>query len=347
MEKAASPPRRRIGLETPLATWFPGDAALRRFRAHVLGHCPAVLLPRDRAWRSIAPGFEEALSMAAGGLPFQIAANRRYDRSGDRRRLPRAMRAGATVFMPQIHQVLPRVMRLMVALRLALLGPFREECSFLFLVEGRGSTGMGLHHDGDADAVWLQLQGKRTVTVGPPVSRGTPLDIKATPPRDDPRWVTFNLEPGSLFSLPPRTPHEVVCHARSLALSLTWGPPRRGTPRARRESLTAWDVVSGRVAAMPPRQRDRLWTQVPLVAGPVARGGTVTVWTPDGILRLPAAMRSLARRLALMPVLRVPNARRPAGTLRRLAQLGVLAAHDLPLRILPDAPEGLDGWRFG
>jgi hypothetical protein len=85
---------------------------------------------------------------------------------------------------------------------------------------------------------------------------------------------------------------------------------------------------------------------VPLVTGGGVRGGTVTVWTPDGALRLPAAMRSLARRLALMPALRVPDAPRPAGALRRLTQLGILAPHDLPLRILPDTPKALDGWRF-
>jgi JmjC domain len=334
-----------LALSNPIQTWFRGDAALDRFRRQVLGRRPALLLPRDRRWRSIAPGFEEARAMAASGLPFQIAADRRYDCSGDPRRLTRAMRAGATVFMPQIHQVLPRVLRLMVALRLALLGPLREECSFLFLVEGRGATGMGLHHDGDVDALWVQLEGKRTVTVGPPVPRGTPLDIEARPPVDDPRWATYDLPPGSLFSLPPRTPHEVVCHARSLALSLTWGPPRQGTPRARRESLTAWDVVSGRVSALPPHRRDRLWSQVPAV---VKGGGrAVTLWTPDGSVRLPGTATPLVSRLALMPALRLRHGPRWPRAVDRLAELGILAPHDLPLRILPDAPAQLDGWRFG
>ena len=68
--------------------------------------------------------------MAAGGLPFQIAADRRYDRSGDPRRLARAVRAGATVFMPQIHQVLPRVMRLMAALRWPCSAPSARNARF-------------------------------------------------------------------------------------------------------------------------------------------------------------------------------------------------------------------------
>src|SRR5262249_54743424 len=149
----------------------------------------------------------ELLAMLATGIPFQIASDRRYDRSGDPRRLPRALREGATIFMPQIHEVLPRVARLMVALRVALFGPHREECSFLFMVEGRGRTGMGLHHDGDVDAVWLQLGGRRIVTLGPPVPARTPLDIYKRPPVGDPRWPMLNLTPGMLFYMPPRTPH--------------------------------------------------------------------------------------------------------------------------------------------
>ena len=287
--------------------------------------------------------------MARGGVPFQIAAHRRYDRSGEPRRLAPALRSGATVFMPQIHQVLPRVTRLMVALRAGLFGPFREECSFLFLVDGRGRTGMGLHHDGEVDAVWLQLEGRRTVTIGPPVRRGAPLDIETPPPSGDPRWATFDLAPGSLFSLPPRTPHEVVCHARSLALSFTWAPARRSRrspPGGRLQSLARWDVVSGQVSPMPRRRRDWLWTQVPVRAGPPHRHRpSFTLWTPDGPLHLPSAARPLVERLALMPALRARNAR-PRAALRHLVSLGILAPHDLPLRIVPADPRALDGWHF-
>jgi Cupin superfamily protein len=235
-----------------------------------------------------------------------------------------------------------------VALRVALLGPLREECSFLFLVDGRGRSGMGLHHDGDVDAFWLQLEGRRTVTLGPPVPRGTPLDIKRRPPTGDPRWVTLDLEPGTLFHLPPRTPHDVVCHARSLALSLTWARPRRGRrpEQARRESLVTWDVASGRVAAMPPRRPGRLWTQVPALAGRTHRTHRAfTLWTPEGGFRLPAAGRPFASRLGLMPAFRSRNAKEP-DILRALNRLGILAPHDLPLRIVPDDPRALDGWRF-
>jgi JmjC domain len=286
--------------------------------------------------------------MAASGLPFQIASDRRYDRSGDPRHLSRALDNGATVFMPQIHQVLPRVTRLMVALRVALLGPFREECSFLFLVDGRGRTGMGLHHDGNVDAFWLQLEGRRTVTLGPPVPRGTPLDIKRRPPAGDRHWVTLHLEPGTLFHMPPRTPHDVVCHARSLALSLTWAHPRRRRPpeRARLESLVAWDVASGRVAAMPPRRPSRLWTQVPALAGRTDRARrTFTLRTPEGGFRLPATTRPLASRLAFMPAVDV-RAVGDADGVRLLRRLGILAPQDLPLRIVPADPEALEGWRF-
>src|SRR4030095_2668460 len=107
------------------------------------------------------------------------ALERRYDHSSDPRRLPRALAAGESVYFPQAHQVLPRVARLMVALRAAFLGGGREETSFLFLAEGRGREALGLHHDGEVDAFWLQVEGRRLVTIGPAVPPGTPEDLRA------------------------------------------------------------------------------------------------------------------------------------------------------------------------
>ena len=104
---------------------------------------------------------------------MQIAVDGRYDRRPRRKEIKRAFAEGATIYMPQIHQVLPRVARLMAQLRATLFGPGREECSFLFLVNGKDRQGLGLHHDGDVDSVWLQLEGRRTVTTGPPVTRGS------------------------------------------------------------------------------------------------------------------------------------------------------------------------------
>ena len=328
------------GLRTPLDTWFAGPAALARFRRERLGRAPTVLAPRDGAWRAIAPDFAGAVGMATAGLPFQIADERRYDRRPTPRRLRRALGAGATVFLPQVHQVLPRLVRLMVALRAALLGPQREECSFLFLVEGRGRTGMGLHHDGPVDAFWLQLDGRRTVTLGPPVPRGTPPDLPAGARRG--RWRTLSLAPGTLFHLPPWTPHEVVCHGRSLALSLTWGTPRaRHASRERRAmALADWDVVSGRVDGLPPASRTRLFTQVPVsVSGP-------RVMTPDGAVTVSARARAVARRLALMPSLRRGGSRGTREALGELDAQGIVGPRDLPLSILPADPRALDGWRF-
>ena len=286
--------------------------------------------------------------MAVSGLPFQIVADRRYDRSSDPRRLPAALAAGVTVFLPQVHQVLPRLARLMVALRTAFLGPFREECSYLFLVNGQSRTGMGLHHDGEVDAFWLQLEGRRQVTLGPPVSRHTPADIRGQPIPADPNWTTLDLEPGSLLYMPPRTPHEVVCRTRSLAFSLTWGRGARRprTRRARAASLTAWDVVSGHVHSMPRPQTDRLWTQVPVLAPATSpAGSSFRLWTPDGVLHCPRTIWPLATRLALMPSVRWRGGR-TAAALSTLVQAGILAPHDLPLRILPDNAKALDGWAF-
>ncbi|HEU5321714.1 MAG TPA: cupin domain-containing protein [Methylomirabilota bacterium] len=376
---------------TPLTPWFADAAALARFRRRDLGRRPLVLPPRDDAWRAIAPGFAEARAMAASGLPFQVAAGRRYDRSADPRRLGRALAAGATVYLPLVHQVLPRLARLMVALRLALLGPFREERSFLFLVEGRGRQGMGLHHDGDVESFWVQLEGRRTVTVGPPVAPGAPADLPDRVAGSGGRgWWTADLEPGTLFHLPPRTPHRVVCRARSLAVSLTWGPadPREAlahvlgtvdaparaslaTPRALAAILrrmlreaagpagrrlaagrawaaaaTEWDVVSGRVTAVPEASAERLWVQVPVLAGPVdRRRRRFPLWVAGGgEVWLPASVRRLAGRLALMPAL--PRASLDADAVRALLAHGVVGPRDLPLRIVPAAPAALDGWLF-
>ena len=335
--------KRAGGIHSPLTTWFVGPAALARFRRSRLGRTPAVLLPRDAAWRTIAPSFADAVRMAASGLPFQIADERRYDRSADPRRLRPALRRGATVFLPQVHQVLPRLTRLIVALRVALLGSLREECSFLFLVEGRGRPGMGLHHDGPVDAFWLQLEGRRTVTVGPPVSRRTPADL-AEPARRGSGWSTLTLAPGTLFHLPPWTPHEVVCHARSMALSLTWRRPSARALRAARDvrlaNLVDWDVVAGSVDAVPPASRGRLYTQVPVTVD------GVRVVTPDGVARLASPARSLARRLALMPSFSRPASRRARSAVAELSAHAIVGPRDLPLRILPTDPRALDGWTF-
>ena len=245
--------------------------------------------------------------------------------------------------MPQAHQVLPRVARLMAALRATLFGPGREETSFLFIVNGKGRQGMGLHHDGEVESVWVQLEGRRTVTTGPQVARGTRADL------DDKTvgrgWVTRHLEPGSLFYMPPRTPHRVVCHGRSLALSLTW--KQRKTPltgaRAAR-AITSWDVAAGRAEPIPRASRERLWTQVPVFAGPVDRTrGDFPLWLAGGVTRLPAECHALASRLGTMPSLKRSALGRGD---QPLVDAGILGPRDLPLRIVPQKPKALEGWRF-
>ena len=229
-----------------------------------------MLPPRDGAWRSVAPGFSEWRALARSGLPFQIVAERRYDRSGDPRRLGPALSAGKTAFFPQIHQVLPRLMRLMVALRAELLGPSREECSFLFLADGQGREGMGLHHDGEVDAFWLQLEGRRTITIGPPVSGRAPQDLPesemARRPGD---WRTLELGPGTLFYMPASHPASgrllrallrPVAHVGATAVV----SPPTGWPRAR-----GLGRGLGKGRPHPAPSRRRLWAQLPAVAGPL------------------------------------------------------------------------------
>jgi mannose-6-phosphate isomerase-like protein (cupin superfamily) len=343
-------------MRSPLASWFPSGRARETFRRSALGRQSIVLPPRDRAWRGIAPDFAGSVQMAGTGLPFQIVAEREVDRSGDPRRLAAALAAGQTTYLPQVHQVLPRLTRLMVGLRSAFFTPVagvaREECSFLFLVEGAGRAGMGLHHDGEVDAFWLQLEGRRTVTIGPRVRPGTPEELDEGLARRDRRagWRTFDLEPGTLFHLPARTPHAVVCRGRSLAITLTWA---RGTRRARRARgrrpaptvSLAWDVVSGFAEPIPPVHARTLWAQVPLVAHRLGRAPELRVWTPDGEgPRLPARAAAWSRELPAMPWLSRGLAAR-AG-LEPLIAAGLLAPYDLPLRIRPADPAALDGWRF-
>jgi len=334
-------------LVSPLATWFDGEQALARFRAGRPQAGSVAFPPRDREWRSMAPGFPESVKLAVSGVPVQIVIERRYERSPTPLRVRRALAEGATVFLPQVHQVLPRVMRLMVALRAAIFGPAREECSFLFAVQGAGRQGMGLHHDGDVEAMWLQIEGRRTVTTGPPVRRGAPEDLdEQMAGRHGAHWTTRDLEPGSLLYLPPRTPHRVVCYGRSLALSLTWKLPGRmpRSARGRAASLTAWDVAAGSAESIPPASRVRLWTQVPVAAGPLDRSGKrFPLWTAGGEIRLPATLRPLALRLATMPSLRRDGLSPSSAA---LIEAGVLGPRDLPQRILPKRRLALDGWRF-
>ena len=304
----------------------------------------ALLHAGDRRWRSLAPPFDRLVELIDAGVPHQVALERRHERAPDPARARAALAAGATVFFPQAHQVLPRVARLMVALRAELLGGGRAECSFLFLVEGRGREGMGLHHDGEVDAFWLQLEGRRTVTLGPPMPAGTPEDLDVA--ANGPGWRTLALPPGSLLYLPPRTPHRVVCHERSLAMTRTWGVGRRARSAGERaRALTAWDVASGHVEPWPPvRSRSTLWTQVPVASGGAnGKRGEATIWAGGGRVTVPAGARELAKRLAGMPVLR--GAGEAAGS-TALRDLGVLGDEDLPLLVRPDAPRQLDGWRF-
>jgi hypothetical protein len=215
---------------------------------------------------------------------------------------------------------------------------------------------MGLHHDGAVDAFWLQLEGRRTVTLGPPVPAGAPEDLDDTVADGARGWRTLSLPPGSLLYLPPRTPHRVVCHERSLAMTLTWSSPgsaaRPGarsarSADARARAMIAWDVASGRVEPWPPERSPTLmWTQAPVAAGRVdgAHGG-MTMWTPEGRAVVPATARGLVARLGAMPALRIARGRRTPGVEALLA-LGVLADEDLPLLVRPDDPAALDGWRF-
>jgi hypothetical protein len=169
-----------------------------------------------------------------------------------------------------------------------------------------------------------------------------PLDLPGTfAGRDGPGWRTLDLAPGTLFHLPARTPHRVVCHGRSLAISMTW-TRARGTPAA----LAGWDVAAGRADAIPRRDRERLWVQVPCRAGPVtARGDEFVLRTAAGdAVPVPAHLRAWAAGLGVMPCLRRRAV--PAVVLDPLLRCGILAPFDLPRVVWPEHAGDLDGWRF-
>jgi hypothetical protein len=345
----------KVTVISPLATWLPDSRTVSTFRRR-LGAVPAVLEPRDNAWRGIAPGFERAAALARDGVPFHVVADREHHRTPDPKELTAALASGATVLFPGVHEVLPRIARLMVALRAEIFGPLREESSYLFLAGGNSREGMGLHHDGDVDNVWLQLEGERTVTYGPPVARDVPEEIDtASVPAAGRGWRTRALPPGSVFYMPPRTPHHVVCHDRSLALTCTWrrrSSRRRAGADAVVDALTGWPVVSGRAEPWPPartsqrRRRTslRLWTQVPVVPAPSADREGISLATPLGGVSLPRSARAIAARLVAMPALLVHG--RAPSWLPSLVDAGILADEDLPQVIVPSEPARLDGWQF-
>ena len=160
-------------------------------------------------------------------------------------------------------------------------------------------------------------------------------------------WRTFDLEPGSLFHLPARTPHAVVCRRRSLAITLTWarvaGPATDARRGDRPPSLGRGVRVRGAdppgepahavgpgarcsPSGAPPRPR--------FACGPrTARGHAC----PGRHARGPrgsASCRALTATLA------------QAAGLSPLVGAGILGPRDLPLRIRPEDPSTLDGWRF-
>ena len=138
----------------------------------------------------------------------------------------------------------------------------------------------------------------------------------------------------------------MIYRGRSLALSLTW---KRRPPGARIEAgaLVDWDVAAGRADRVPPARRDRLWAQVPALAGPLRPGAReFMLRLPGGAVRLPARAHAPARCLAAMPTWREVRARARMGALAPLIEHGLVAPRDLPLRIIAADPRALDGWRF-
>ena len=157
---------------------------------------------------------------------------------------------------------------------------------------------MGLHHDGEVDAFWLQLEGRRTVTIGPRVRPGTPEELDEGLARGDRRagWRTFDLEPGTLFHLPcphatrRRLPPPVAGRHAHVGARGRAAAERATRPPAGADGSLAWDVVSGFAEPIPPvHSAHALGAGAARRPPPRPRAPTLRVWTPDGEgPRLPA-----------------------------------------------------------
>ena len=164
-------------------------------------------------------------------------------------------------------------------------------------------------------------------------------------------WRTLDLVPGTLFHLPPWTPHDVVCHGRSLALSLTWRDRDARERRARRGPRARAGRVGRRLRLASTRSRRslaaRLWTQMPAIAAPRRGGAFDLVDARRRRSRLPAAARRRrTHRLAAMPSFAVPPRGVAPRALAPCSSTESSSPQDLPLRIVPTDPQALDGWRF-
>jgi hypothetical protein len=112
-----------------------------------------------------------------------------------------------------------------------------------------------------------------------------------------------------------------------------------------RAALLAWDAVSGFAEPIPAIRSRTVWTQVPVVADRRGHARGLETWTPDGAgPRLPARAAAWIAGFPAMPWL--TRARAVNAGLEPLIAAGILAPHDLPLRIRPADPASLDGWRF-
>jgi hypothetical protein len=117
-------------------------ADVSALHGRVLGRRVALIPARDEAWRTVTPGSRATVRARTGSASRSTPCSSGATiASGDRRARARAGDARDR-YVPQIHQVLPRVARLMVALREELLGHVPTSVVSV-LVHGRGREGMG------------------------------------------------------------------------------------------------------------------------------------------------------------------------------------------------------------
>ena len=283
--------------------------------------------------------------MAAGGVPFQIAAERRYDRSGDPRPLRRALDEGAHRLLPQVHQVLPRLMRLIVALRVGAARSSKRRV--LVSVRRRGARA-------DGDGTSPRRAGGRVLAPARGAAHGHARRRRSRRERPGsavhgrrPRGVAHaRARPGE-----PLPPAPVDAARRRLPRPLAGALAHVGDgagSRVTRDAPPRWrrgTSPPARSMRIPPVSRRATVDSGPGDRGPARHGGAVP---PDDARRRRRPSGTAARRIgAGRDAVRspVPDARRHAA-LRLASRARDRGAPGSSAADHPERPGQLDGWRF-
>ena len=182
-------------------------------------------LPGEDPRESLGVSVSEFDQLVAAGVPYHLAKDGRQEERPDPKTVARKLAAGATLFLVQPHEYMPRLRRFIHQAGVAAGFSGRPARSFLFRVDRPGEKAMPLHDDGSSELLWLQLRGERFVTFGSGVRKGSHPEHCLPADRANGKtkgWFQGGLKAGSLLYLPPFAPHHVLCRKPSVAISIYW-----------------------------------------------------------------------------------------------------------------------------